>query len=61
VGEFDKKDGIVQASSRLVAIFNAKMLHSFHNQLYSPKINFFTYGKGGEIIDGHRILKELSA
>ena len=61
MGEFDKEDGVVQGSEELVALCNSIMLHNFYNQIYAPKPGFRFDGKGGEIMEGNRILRELNA
>lgn len=61
MGEFDKEDGAVRGNEELVALCNSTMLYNFYNQIYAPKPGFKFYGKGGEIMEGNRILRELNA
>ncbi|WNC69962.1 DUF4238 domain-containing protein [Thalassotalea nanhaiensis] len=60
LGEFDGREGVVEAPKHLVAVFNTKMLYNFYSQLYSPKIDFTFFGKDDDLMSGKLLLKEFS-
>lgn len=61
LGEFEGKEGTVEATEDLVAIFNSKMLFNAYKQVYAPKFGFKFYGKNDEILMGNRILRDFNA
>lgn len=61
IGEFDQDGWVVEATEELVALCNSTVLNNVYNQIYTPKTKFKFYGKNGEIMEGNRILKEISA
>jgi hypothetical protein len=61
LGEFEGKEGMIEATENLVAIFNSKILFNAYKQIYAPKFGFKFYGKGNEILTGNRIIRDLNA
>ena len=60
VGEFDGPDGVIDGTRELVAAFNSGMLMYSYKQVYAPNIGFYYLGKDGNILEGNRILNEIS-
>ena len=61
LGEFEGKEGAIEATENLVAIFNSKMLLNAYKQVYAPKFGFKFYVKDDEILTGNRILRDFCA
>lgn len=61
MGEFAKNSGVVKGTVDLVALCNSTILQNVFRQVYAPKAGFKFYGKGGRILEGNRILRELNA
>ena len=59
IGEFEGREGIVNATKEMVALLNAKMLCSFYKQIYAPKLGFYFWGKEDGILEGTHLLKYL--
>lgn len=59
IGEFDGRDGEVNASKRLVTMLNTRALMHFHKQVYAPGLGFNFLAKDGELADGKRLMREL--
>lgn len=61
MGEFAENSGVIKGTLDLVALCNSTMLQNVFRQVYAPKLGFKFYGKGGKILEGNRILRELNA
>lgn len=61
LGEFEGREGTIEATENLVAVFNSKMLLNVSKQVYTPKFSFKFYGKDDEILTGNIILRDLNA
>lgn len=61
LGEFEGREGKIEATENLVAVFNSKMFFNVHKQVYAPKFGLKFYGKDDEILTGNRILRDLNA
>ncbi len=59
IGEFDSEDNTIDGNLQLISILNSKVLHNAYRQIFSPRIEFYFYGKNDEILDGNKILREL--
>lgn len=60
IGEFAENSGVIKGTLDLIALCNSTILQNFCRQLYAPKAGFKFYGKGGRILEGNRILKDLN-
>lgn len=61
LGEFEGREGTIEATENLVAVLNSKMLFNVYKQVYAPKFGFKFYGKDDEILTGNRILRDFNA
>jgi hypothetical protein len=61
LGEFDGREGVINAKREVVALLNSKIITFAYKQVYAPKIDFYFMGSGGELLDGNRILREINA
>lgn len=61
LGEFDGRQGQVNANEQIVAILNTRMLYHLRTQLYSPKKDFKFFGKSDEILSGKLLFKGVGA
>lgn len=55
IGEFDGDDGLIEATPKLVATLNNKILHFAYEQLYAPYLSFSYMSNNQEIIYGDQL------
>jgi hypothetical protein len=61
IGQFDGEDKTVEASDKLVAVLNTKMLYNVHKQIYAPTFDFKFWGQDDGIFSCKHLLREIGA
>lgn len=59
IGEFDGREGVINANKELVATLNSKMLIFVYKQIYSPSFRFYFMGKDKVICEAKDIFNHI--
>ena len=61
IGEFNGPEGVVEATERLVAVLNSKLMYFAYKHLFAPTLRFQYIGKDGKSLDGFHLLRNLGS